>query len=204
LQERGLLAARLSAGLTLSGAGSRSRGRASGCTIYRRGLRAGLRRLASGVARGLRTDLLRRGQGGAPTREAAEHLARNLCDILWRRHEEERARRPGFAPRAARSQCAHSDSTFRAASRFRRSRGGMDVGELGCALADPARHLRNRAPQHKRRQAGRRVPRVPLPLRRLVAPERAHAQSPLSVLMHMRERWPELSFKLTPSYLQTV
>jgi hypothetical protein len=32
------------------------------------------------------------GRGGAPTREAAEHLARKLRDILWRRHEEERTR----------------------------------------------------------------------------------------------------------------
>ena len=31
-------------------------------------------------------------RGGAPTREAAEHLARKLRDILWRRHEEERVR----------------------------------------------------------------------------------------------------------------
>jgi hypothetical protein len=31
-------------------------------------------------------------RGGAPTREAAEHLARTLRDILWRRHEVERAR----------------------------------------------------------------------------------------------------------------
>jgi hypothetical protein len=31
-------------------------------------------------------------KGGAPTREAAEHLARNLRDIFWRRHEEERVR----------------------------------------------------------------------------------------------------------------
>ena len=29
-------------------------------------------------------------RGGAPTREAAEHLARKMRDILWRRHEEER------------------------------------------------------------------------------------------------------------------
>jgi hypothetical protein len=29
-------------------------------------------------------------RGGAPTREAAEHLARKLRDIMWRRHEEER------------------------------------------------------------------------------------------------------------------
>ena len=32
------------------------------------------------------------GRGGAPTREAAENLARKLRDILWRRHEEERVR----------------------------------------------------------------------------------------------------------------
>jgi hypothetical protein len=31
-------------------------------------------------------------RGGAPTREAAENLARKLRDILWRRHEEERVR----------------------------------------------------------------------------------------------------------------
>src|ERR1700722_9171418 len=31
-------------------------------------------------------------RGGAPTREAAENLARTLRDILWRRHEEERVR----------------------------------------------------------------------------------------------------------------
>jgi len=31
-------------------------------------------------------------RGGAPTREAAEQLARKLRGILWRRHEVERAR----------------------------------------------------------------------------------------------------------------
>src|SRR5271168_3017286 len=31
-------------------------------------------------------------RGGAPTREAADSLARRLRDILWRRHEEERVR----------------------------------------------------------------------------------------------------------------
>jgi len=80
----------------------------------------------------------------------------------------------GFAPRAARSQCAHSDSTARSAQRLRRSRAGLDVGELGGALADPARHLRYRAPRHQRRQAGRRFL---VPVRRLVAMDRASAHA---------------------------
>jgi hypothetical protein len=131
----------------------------------------------------------------APTREAAENLARNLRDIFWRRHEEERV-------------CAEMDS----------HRVPLDLNAL---IPIPRRVLRKgfgeagqewmwrnwgvRRPiwrvtfaiERDRRNAGGVKP---LAVFRFLSED----WSPWIALLLMRERWPELSFKLIPSYLDTA
>ena len=68
------------------------------------------------------------------------------------------------------------------------------MGELGRPLADPARHLRDRA------RSWRRNGVKPLAVFRFISED----WSPWIALLRMRERWPELSFKLMPSYLDRV
>ena len=121
-------------------------------------------------------------RGGAPTREAAEKLARKLRDILWRRHEEERTR----AEMDSHGVPLDLNALIPIPRRVLRKGFGEAgqkwmLGELGRALADPAGELRDRARTKKRHQGGwlRAGRGVPLPLRRLVTLDRAsaHAQA---------------------------
>jgi len=67
-------------------------------------------------------------------------LAVNLIPSLFSDFDGRRAhaRGDGFAPRAARSQCAYPNSPARASEGLCRSRAGLDVSELGRALAGVA------------------------------------------------------------------
>jgi hypothetical protein len=130
-------------------------------------------------------------RGGAPTREAAENLARKLRDILWRRHEEERTR-------------ADLDS----------HRVPLDLNAL---IPVPRSVLRKGFVEAGQEWMWRKWG-VRAPIRRVsFAIERARADasggerravfrflsedwSPWIAIVRMRERWPELSFKLIPSY----
>ena len=131
----------------------------------------------------------------APTREAAENLARNLRDIFWRRHEEERV-------------CAEMDS----------HRVPLDLNAL---IPIPRRVLRKGFGEAGQEWMWRNWG-VRWPIRRVTfAIERARRDasgvkplavfrflsedwSPWIALLRMRKRWPELSFKLIPSYLDTA
>ncbi len=131
-------------------------------------------------------------KGGAPTRDAAEHLARKLRDILWRRHEEERT-------------CAELDS----------HRVALDLNAL---IPIPRRVLRKgfveagqdwmwanwgvRWPIRRVTFAMERQRRdlMSLAVFRFVSED----WSPWIALLRMRERWPELRFELVPSYLEAI
>ena len=128
--------------------------------------------------------------GGAPTREAAEKLARKLRDILWRRHEEERTR-------------AEMDSH------------GVPL-DLNALIPIPRRVLRRGFVEAGQEWMWKNWG-VRWPIRRVTfAIERRNAGSvkpvavfrflsedwsPWIALLRMRERWPELSFRLIPSYI---
>ena len=130
-------------------------------------------------------------RGGAPTREAAEHLARKLRDILWRRHEEERVR-------------AELDS----------HRVPLDLNAL---IPIPRRVLRKGFVEAGQDWMwgnwGVRWPirRVTFAIERRdtsgvkpVAVFRFLSEdwSPWIALLRMRERWPELRFEMKAGYLQ--
>ena len=132
-------------------------------------------------------------RGGAPTREAAEHLARKLRDILWRRHEEERVH-------------AELDS----------HRVPLDLNVL---IPIPRRVVRKgfgeAAQEWMWGNWGVRWPirRVTCSIERRntsgskpVAVFRFLSEDwpPWVAVLRMRKRWPELSFKLIPSYLDTA
>jgi hypothetical protein len=132
-------------------------------------------------------------RGGAPTREAAEHLARKLRDILWRRHEEERG-------------CAEMDS----------HRVPLDLNAL---FPIPRRVLRKgfseAAQEWMWRNWGVRWPirRVTFVIERVranggkaIAVFRFISEdwSPWIALLRMRERWPELRFEMSVGYLEFI
>jgi len=126
-------------------------------------------------------------RGGAPTREAAEHLARTLRDILWRRHEEERVR-------------GELDSH------------GVPL-DLNALIPIPRRVLRKGFVEAGQEWMWANWG-LRWPIRRVsFAMERDRDLRPLAVfeflsedwspwiaLVRMRERWPELAFKMRPSY----
>lgn len=129
-------------------------------------------------------------RGGAPTREAAEHLSRKLRDILWRRHEEERAR-------------AELDS----------HRVPLDLNALipiprsvlrkGFVEAGQEWMWENWGVRWPIRRVSFAIERCDSSGVKSVAVFRFLSEdwSPWIALLHMRERWSELSFKLFPSYL---
>ena len=137
-------------------------------------------------------------KGGAPTREAAEHLARNLRDIFWRRHEEERV-------------CAERDS----------HRVPLDLNAL---IPIPRRILRKGFGEAGQKWMwanwGVRWPirRVTFAIERQrdsgvsgggvgpVAVFRFLSEdwSPWIALLRIRKRWPELRFTMTAEYLEFV
>jgi hypothetical protein len=134
-------------------------------------------------------------RGGAPTREAAEHLARKLRDILWRRHEEERT-------------CAELDShrvpldlnALIPIPRRVLRKGFVEAGQdwmwANWGVRWPIRRVQF-AMEHRREGQADLKPVA-------VFSFLSEDWSPWIALLRMRERWPELSFKLIPSYLDTV
>jgi len=128
-------------------------------------------------------------RGGAPTREAAEHLARTLRDILWRRHEEERARAELDSHRVP----LDLNALIPIPQRVLRT-GFVEAGQEwmwgNWGVRWPIRRV---AFAIERRASGVE----PVAVFRFLSED----WSPWVALLHMRERWPELRFELTPSYL---
>jgi hypothetical protein len=130
-------------------------------------------------------------RGGAPTREAAEHLARKLRDILRRRHEEERV--------GAELDSHRVPLDLNALIPIPRSvlrKGFVEAGQewmwANWGVRWPIRRVSFAV---ERSTSGGK----------LVAVFRFLSEdwSPWIALLHMRERWPELRFKMIPSYLHS-
>lgn len=131
-------------------------------------------------------------RGGAPTREAAEHLARKLRDTFWRRHEEERARAEMDSHRVP----LDLNALF-PIPRFVLRKGFVEAGQewmwANWGVRSPIRRVTFSI------ERGRRDVK-PVAVFRFLSED----WPPWIALLRMRERWPELSFKLIPSYLQAV
>jgi hypothetical protein len=132
-------------------------------------------------------------RGGAPTREAAEHLARKLRDILWRRHEEERTR----AEMDSHGAPLDLNALIPIPRRVLRQGFGEAGQEWMWRNWGVRWPIRGVSFAIERRDTGGVKP---------VAVFRFLSEdwSPWIALLRMRERWPELSFKLIPSYLDVV
>jgi hypothetical protein len=134
-------------------------------------------------------------RGGAPTREAAEHLARKLRDILWRRHEEERARVDMDSHRVP----LDLNALFPIPRRILR-KGFVEAGQEwmwgNWGVRWPIRRVSFAMERDRRDANGVKT----LAVFRFLSED----WSPWIALLRMRERWPELSFTLIPSYLDTV
>jgi len=142
-------------------------------------------------------------RGGAPTREAAEHLARKLRDILWPRHEEERVRAELDSHRVPLDLNA-----LIPIPRFVLRRGFVEAGQEWMWGNWGVRWPTRRVTFHLRQGFGGQVAIErrdtggvkPVAVFRFLSED----WSPWIALLRMRERWPQLSFKLIPSYLYTV
>jgi hypothetical protein len=132
-------------------------------------------------------------RGGAPTREAAENLARNLRDIFWRRHEEERVRAELDSHRVP----LDLNALFPVPRRVLRKGFGEDGHEWMWANWGVRWPIR-RVTFAIERERGDGV--KPLAVFRFISED----WSPWIALLRMRERWPELSFRLIPAYLDMV
>ena len=132
-------------------------------------------------------------RGGAPTREAAEHLARKLRDILWRRHEEERVRAELDSHRVP----LDLNALFPIPRPVLRKGFGEAAQEWmwgNWGVRWPIRRVTFAI--ERRDTSGLK----PVAVFRFLSED----WSPWIALLRMRERWPELSLKLVPSYLHTV
>jgi hypothetical protein len=142
-------------------------------------------------------------RGGAPTREAAEHLARKLRDILWRRHEEERVRAELDSHRVPLDLHALIPIPSRV---LRKGFGetGREWMWRNWGVRWPIRrvtfHLRQGlggqvAIDHERRDKidGKRVA-----VFRFISED----WPPWIAVLRMRERWPDLRFEMRAEYLQ--
>jgi hypothetical protein len=132
-------------------------------------------------------------RGGAPTREAAEHLARKLRDILWRRYEEERVRAEldsHGVPLDLNALIPIPRSVLR--------KGFVEAGQEwmwgNWGVRWPIRRVTFAI---ERRNEGSVKP---------VAVFRFLSEdwSPWIALLRMRERWPELRFEITAGYLESI
>ncbi len=134
-------------------------------------------------------------RGGAPTREAAEHIARNLRDILWRRHEEERVGAELDSHRVPLDLNALIPIPRRV---LRKGFGeaGQEWMWRNWGVRWPIRRVTCAIERDRRDASGLK----PLAVFRFISED----WSPWIALLRMRERWPELSFRLIPSYLDTV
>ena len=131
-------------------------------------------------------------RGGAPTREAAEHLARKLRDILWRRHEEERVR----AEMDSHGVALDLNALIPIPRRVLRQ-GFVEAGQewmwANWGVRWPIRRVTFAI-------EGRDISGKPVAVFRFLSED----WSPWIALLHMRERWPELRFELVPSYLHAA
>jgi hypothetical protein len=125
-----------------------------------------------------------------PTREAAEHLARKLRDIMWRRHEEERVRAEMDSHRVP----LDLNALFPIPLRVLR-KGFVEAGQewmwANWGTRWPIRRV-TFAIERRDPSGGK-----PVAVFRFLSED----WSPWIALVRMRERWPELSFNLIPSYL---
>ena len=131
-------------------------------------------------------------RGGAPTREAAENLARKLRDILWRRHEEERARVDLDSHRVP----LDLNALFPIPRRVLRKGFGESGQEWMWRNWGVRWPIRRVTFAIERRDKGGK----PVAMYHFLSED----WPPSIALLRMRERWPELSFKLIPSCLPTV
>jgi len=131
----------------------------------------------------------------APTREAAEHLARTLRDSLWRRHEEERVR----AELDSHGVPLDLNALIPIPRRVLR-KGFVEAGQewmwANWGVRWPIRRVRFAMERDRRDASGVKTLAVFSFL--------SEDWSPWIALLRMRERWPELLFKLIPSYLDVV
>ena len=129
-------------------------------------------------------------RGGAPTRDAAENLARKLRDILWRRHEEERVRAELDSHRVP----LDLNALFPIPRSILR-KGFVEAGQewmwRNWGVRWPIRRV-SFAIEHRNASGGK-----PVAVFRFLSED----WSPWVALVRMRERWPELLFKLVLSYL---
>ena len=132
-------------------------------------------------------------RGGAPTRGAAENLARGLRDILWHRHEVERARVDLDSHRVP----LDLNALIPIPRRILR-KGFVEAGQewmwANWGVRWPIRRV-SFTMEHRRGDGVKQV---------AVFQFLSEDWSPWIALLYMRERWLELSFRLVPSYLQTV
>jgi hypothetical protein len=130
-------------------------------------------------------------RGGAPTREAAESLARRLRDILWRRHEEERVR----AEMDSHGQPLDLNALFPIPRRVLR-KGFVEAGQEWMWANWGVRWPIRRVTFAIEPRDGSGV--KPVAVFRFLSED----WPPYIALVRMRELWPGLSFSLSVEYLQ--
>jgi hypothetical protein len=131
-------------------------------------------------------------RGGAPTREAAEQLARNLRDILWRRHEVERVRAELDSHRVALDLNALIPIPRRVLRK-----GFVEAGQDWMWANWGVRWPIRRVTFAIERERGDKNGVKPVAVFRFLSED----WSPWIALLRMRERWPELRFEMKAAYL---
>jgi hypothetical protein len=130
-------------------------------------------------------------RGGVPTREAADHLARKLRDILWRRHEEERVRAELDSHRVPLDLNALIPIPLHVLRK-----GFVEAGQEWMWENWGVRWPIRRVTCSIERRDTSDV--KPLAVFRFLSED----WSPWIALLHMRERWPELRFEMKAGYLE--
>ena len=134
-------------------------------------------------------------RGGAPTREAAENLARKLRDILWRRHEEERVRSEMDPHRVL----LDLNALFPIPRRVLRKGFGEAAQEWMWANWGVRGPIR-RVTFALERERGDTIGGKPVAVFRFISED----WPPWVAVLRMRERWAGLSFELIPSYFHSA
>jgi hypothetical protein len=134
-------------------------------------------------------------RGGGPAREAAEHLARKLRDILWRRHEEERVRAE------LDSHCVPLDlNALIPIPRRIVRKGFVEAGQEWMWENWGVRWPIRRVSFAMEQERMGRTELKPVAVFRFLSED----WSPWIALVRMRERWPWLRFDMRAGYLQAV
>jgi hypothetical protein len=132
-------------------------------------------------------------RGGAPTREAAEDLARTLRDILWRRHEEERTRADLDSHRVP----LDLNALFpipRSVLRRGFGEAGQEWMWRNWGVRAPIRRVSFAIESARADASGGQ--------RRAVFRFLSEDWSPWIAIVRMRERWPEMRFGMKAEYLE--